>query len=196
MLKACGELYCRGEIIYTPMNWQSFKDSLAENPEAPLQFEYASEQYVSPAYHITEIKQAQITSVDCGGQINAWTEVVVQLWVPEGKAEEAPMSSGKALKIIDLVEKSLQFHPNAPVKIEYGDADFPTRQMLIEEIGTQNGEVQVSLVADKTQCKANERGGECGPKKTEKPKIVLQSLGSSLSVAEEGDACTPGSGCC
>jgi len=173
------------------MNWQSLKNSLAEYPEAPLQFEYQPQRFVAPSYHITEIKQAQITSVDCGGKMNAWTEVVVQLWVPEGKAEGEPMSAGKAMKIIDLVEKSLSIHPEAPVKIEYGAADFATQQMPVEAISQDAGELRIVLLGDKTQCKAIDRGGVCGTET--KPKIQLATIGAS---AESGACCTPESGCC
>lgn len=172
------------------MNWQTFKNTLLENKEAPLQFEYAPQSFVNAAYHITEIKQAQITSVDCGGKMNAWTEVVVQLWVPADGDQALPMSAAKAMKIVDIVEKSLPLHPQAPVKIEYGNPAFPTQQMPIESILTESGELRVSLVGDTTQCKANERGGECGPKA--KPKIQLVSIGESV----EGESCTPGGGCC
>lgn len=176
------------------MNWQNFKELLSQNDGAALQFEYAPSQWVDASYHITEIKQAQITSVDCGGKMNAWTEVVVQLWLPEKRNESTPMSAAKALKIIDLVEKSLPIHPQAPVKIEYGDEDFPTRQLLIENMGVGEKGLEVSLVADKTQCKENERGGSCGP--VEKPKIQLVSLGAAGEESVEGASCSPGSGCC
>lgn len=174
------------------MNWQTFKNTLSANNDAPLQFEYAPQDFVNAAYHITEIKQAQITSVDCGGKMNAWTEVVVQLWVPEGGEQDQPMSAGKAMKIIDLVEKSLPIHPNAPVKIEYGNPDFPTQQMPVEAVVSEGGELRVSMVGDTTQCKANERGGECGPKTNAKPKIKLAMIGDSV----EGASCSPESGCC
>ncbi|MEM6802468.1 MAG: DUF6428 family protein, partial [Bacteroidota bacterium] len=61
-------------------------------------------------------------------------------------------------------------------------------------IGLGENGLQVSLVADKTQCKANERGESCGP--VEKPKIQLVSLGAALDEGGEGASCSPGSGCC
>jgi len=80
------------------------------------------------SYHITEIKQAPITAVDCGGVMNKWTEVIVQLWEPEGKLQERAMKVGKALSIVGLVEKSLPLDPDAVVKIEFGNSQFDTRQ--------------------------------------------------------------------
>jgi hypothetical protein len=64
------------------LTWQLFKDQLKASHNLALQFQYAADQFVHASYHITEIKQATVTSVDCGGVMNAWTEVIVQLWEP------------------------------------------------------------------------------------------------------------------
>jgi len=71
------------------INWQTFKAQLQANPDLTLQFQYAEDKWVDAAYHITEIKQAPITSVDCGGVMNAWTEIIVQLWEPNTRSKNA-----------------------------------------------------------------------------------------------------------
>lgn len=168
----------------TNMNWKAFKAALLEHPGRALQFSYAAGKQVSPSYHITEIKQAPITSVDCGGVMNAWTEVIVQLWEPEEKEAERAMTAGKAMKIIDLVETKLALHPQAVVKIEFGNDEFDTRQMYPDDIMLEGENLTVYLRADATQCKATGRGQTCG-----KPKKELQTL----AVA---NTCSPESGCC
>uniref|UniRef100_UPI003D7F5E3C DUF6428 family protein n=1 Tax=Pedobacter sp. TaxID=1411316 RepID=UPI003D7F5E3C len=75
--------------------WQTFKSKLQANPEQTLQFQYAEGKFVAPNYHITEIKQAPIVSVDCGGVMNSWTEVIVQLWEPAAAANEQAMKVNK-----------------------------------------------------------------------------------------------------
>ena len=85
------------------MTWSAFKAALTENPGLDLQFEYAEGEWVQPSYHITEIKSAPITSVDCGGKVNSWTEIIVQLWEPTEKQQERAMKASKALSIIQLV---------------------------------------------------------------------------------------------
>lgn len=168
------------------MNWQTFRRAVEQNQTLDLQFQYAENKWVSPSYHITEIKQAPITSVDCGGVVNKWTEVVVQLWEPEVKQQERAMKARKALSIIELVEKSLQLGADAVVKIEFGNSNFDTRQMLPQKIYADGDNLIVDLRPDTVQCKANDRGESCGPK----PKIQLKNL------AADGNSCTPGSGCC
>lgn len=167
------------------MTWETFKATLQANPEQTLQFQYASGCWADPAYHITEIKQAPITSVDCGGVMNAWTEVILQVWESGTERQEQSMKVGKALSIINLVENSLPLHPKAIVKIEYGNPEFDTRQLLPKSMEVDGENLIVDLRADSVQCKATDRGGNCVPK----PKSQLKNLASE-------SACTPESGCC
>ena len=182
------------------MTWQSFKKQLLQNPELDLQFQYAENKWVDTSYHITEIKQAPIVSVDCGGVMNSWTEVIVQLWEPGEKQQERAMKVGKALSIVDLVEKALPLDPDAIVKIEFGNSQFDTRQMFPAEILKNGDNLIVDLRLDQTQCKAINRGGSCGTTASgeeccvqvisiEKPKVKIQNMASV-------ECCTPGSGCC
>ena len=131
-----------------PMTWGDFKSTLQRNPDLHLQFEYEAGKFVDSSYHITEIKQAPIMSVDCGGQMNSWTEVIVQLWEPSIKEVDRSMKVGKALKIVDLVEKSLPLNSKAVVKIEFGNSKFDTRQMYPGEFVADNDTFTVNLVQD------------------------------------------------
>lgn len=167
------------------MNWSEFKGALKENVALNLAFEYAEGKRVHPSFHLTEIKQAPIVSVDCGGAVNGWTEVILQLWEPQELQDSAGMPVKKALSIIELVESKIALNPAATVKVEYGNADFPTRQMLPSSLEIEGDTLLVSLEAEQTQCKALSRGETCG---TPKPKLEL--------VGTEGATCSPGSGCC
>jgi len=181
--------------------WQTFKTTLEQNPDLVLQFQYAEDKWVDASYHITEIKQAAIVSVDCGGVMNSWSEIIVQLWEPPIKESERAMQVNKALSIINLVERSLPLHPLGVVKVEFGNSEYETRQMYPGEFILDGENLIVSLTPDFTQCKAITRGGSCGTTasgeeccapevKTEKPKIQLVNLAASEQ------SCTPGSGCC
>lgn len=185
-------------VTRRPVTWGDFKSTLEQNADLHLQFEYEAGKFVDSSYHITEIKQAPIVSVDCGGQMNSWTEVIVQLWEPSVKEADRSMKVGKALKIVGIVEKSLPLDPNAIVKIEFGNSKFDTRQMYPGEFVTEGETFTVNLVPDFTQCKALSRNQSCGTssdasccapaEKKEEPKLVV--------VAEEASCCTPGGGCC
>ena len=170
------------------LTWQNFKDTLVANSESVLHFQYAAGQFVDAAYHITEIKQAPITSVDCGGVMNAWTEIIVQLYEPVNEQQDRAMKVSKALSIIKVVEKALPLNPNGIVKIEFGNSKFDTRQMLPQAITVTGDELLVDLRPDTVQCKANDRGGSCGTEA--KPLVQLKNL------AVPANSCAPGSGCC
>lgn len=182
------------------MNWQTFKAALEQHTALTLQFQYAEGKWVDASYHITEIKQAGIVSVDCGGKMNSWTEIIVQLWEPEVQDSKRAMQTSKALSIINLVEKSLSLHPLAKVKIEFGNTQFDTRQMYPGDFVIKDDNLIVNLIPDFTQCKAIESGLSCGttaneaecctPKSEQKPIVELRNLASSEQH------CTPSGGCC
>ncbi len=180
------------------LNWQHFKNAMLQNPGLDLQFQYAENKWVDASYHITEIKQAPIVSVDCGGVMNQWTEIIVQLWEPSKKEQERSMKVRKALSIIDIVEKKMPLDALATVKIEFGNSQFDTRQMYPGNIVAEGENLIVDLQPDFTQCKAIGRGGSCGTDEkgeeccapAEKPVVQLKNL----AVAPA--ACEPGSGCC
>jgi len=172
------------------INWKEFKETLVNNPELHLQFQYAEDKWVDAAYHITEIKQAPITSVDCGGLINTWTEIIVQLYEPQNQQQLQAMKVDKALSIIKVVEKALPLDTNGIVKIEFGNSQFDTRQMLPNGFNIDGENLIVDLRPDTVQCKAINRGGSCG-EPVQKTKIELKNL----ALATES-CCTPGGGCC
>jgi len=181
------------------MNWGAFKESLMANPDLDLQFQYAANKFVDASYHITEIKQAPIVSVDCGGVMNSWTEVILQLWEPSNQKQLRAMKVRKALDIFNRIEKSLPLNPLAIVKIEFGNFEFDTRQMFPNSLVADGENFIIDLRPDETQCKAINRGGSCGttdddkeccaPASAEKPKIEMKNLVLVTS-------CEPGSGCC
>ncbi|WP_414618122.1 DUF6428 family protein [Dyadobacter sp. 32] len=187
-----------------PMNWQAFKSTLLLNPDKVLQFQFAEGQFVDASYHITEIKQAPIVSVDCGGVMNSWTEIIMQLWEPSVSETNRAMKVSKAISIIDRVEKSLPLNPLGVVKIEFGNSKFDTRQMYPSEFISEGDCFTVKLAADYTQCKAITRGGSCGttPSGEECCTPAANTVTSAKQTLElepigaESQSCTPGGGCC
>ncbi|RZK72570.1 MAG: hypothetical protein EOO85_19020 [Pedobacter sp.] len=144
------------------ITWGAFKSELLQHNEQILQFAYSSDKMVDSSYHITEVKQAEITSVDCGGVMNVWTEVILQLWEPEYKETDRAMQVKKALSIIELVESKLSLNPDGIVKIEFGNSEYDTRQMYPSSFDVNHDELTIKLTPDFTQCKAITRGGSCG----------------------------------
>jgi hypothetical protein len=176
------------------LNWSNFKDILMQHPALNLQFQYEADKWIDASYHITEIKQTKITSVDCGGVMNSWTEIIVQIWEPGVNQQVRAMKVEKALSIIRVVEKALPLDALATVKIEFGNSCFDTRQMFPNEMTVDGENLVIDLLPDSVQCKAIERGGSCSttPAGDEcctpaKQKVELKNLAVT-------NCCEPG--CC
>ena len=164
------------------MNTQTFLNTLNENKEKQLLFEYAPNQFVAANYHITEVKHISVDSVDCGSQTDAWKETVVQLWEsPKEIGKRNFMEVGKALDILNKVGQMKTYDLAAELKIEYSNATFHTAQLFVNDIIVKGTDLIIKLVVEKTDCKANEL---CG--------IPSQKKEVELAAA----CCEPSSGCC
>ncbi|MFD2034299.1 DUF6428 family protein [Belliella marina] len=180
------------------MKTSEFTQILRENPEKALFFEYQSGQYVRTDYHITEIKNVNYDTVDCGGIRNQWSEVHIQLWENEIPEPDHAVDSSKALKIFEVVNKVRETFPDTEIKFEYGNSLFPTAVLPIHNIKDTGNALIVQLTPDQTTCKAKDRATTpeekaaacCGPV-SEKPKVRV-----SLASLQTANSCEPGAGCC
>ena len=162
------------------MKTKEFIELLQLHPGKSLLFEYQQGKTIAPDYHITEIKNVSVDSVDCGAGSDFWRETVVQLWEsPVEKESRGYMSAYKALSIINRVDKIKPLQQDAILKFEYGNGHFHTAQLPVMGIEIGSDQLRVKLVPDITDCKAK---SECGIPEE--------------AVATSSAQCTPGSGCC
>jgi Family of unknown function (DUF6428) len=52
---------------------------LEQHRNCNLAFAYAG-RITKPGYHLTEFKSARVTGLDCGANVESWTETILQLW--------------------------------------------------------------------------------------------------------------------
>jgi len=162
------------------MKTNEFLAILNANPSKELLFEFEPGKLLGANYHITEIKNTQIDSVDCGGRTDQWNETVVQLWEsPSEKDKTDYLSTSKAIEILNRVHGLKPMDLEAEVKFEYGNDMFHTAQLYVQEYQNRNTQLLIKLGVEKTTCKARELCGE---------EITKQ-------VVEVGE-CAPNSGCC
>ncbi|MFH6602694.1 DUF6428 family protein [Maribacter algicola] len=162
------------------MKTQEFLLLLKENPNKSLVFEYNEGHYVGANYHITEVKNVTIESVDCGARTDHWKETVIQLWEsPAEKNKREYMSTFKALGILNKVDKMKPMEKDVEVKFEYSNDNFHTAQLFVNDHMISEDRLVIKLGVEKTDCKAKE---VCGVP-------VLKE-----AVSEE--CCAPGGGCC
>ena len=63
------------------MKTQEFTSLLENHTASQLQFEIEPGKLIPATYHITEIKNTVIDSVDCGGNADTYNQTIVQLLV-------------------------------------------------------------------------------------------------------------------
>lgn len=164
------------------MNTQTFLNTLNENKEKQLLFEYAPNLFVAANYHITEVKHISVDSVDCGSQTDSWKETIIQLWEsPKEIGKRDFMEVGKALGILNKVGQMKTYNSAAELKIEYSNATFHTAQLFVKDIVVKGTDLIIKLAVEQTDCKANEL---C--------EIPSQKKEVELAAA----CCEPSNGCC
>lgn len=162
------------------MQTNEFLSLLKEHSAKSLLFKYGQDKTVGGNYHITEVKNITVDSVDCGAGTDFWKETVIQLWEsPTERATKKYMTSMKALGILQKVAGIKPMSPEAEIKFEYGNANFHTAQLFVSHFEILPDQLILSLSVEKTACKALDI---CG--------VVAEPA----SVAEP--CCTPNSGCC
>ena len=156
------------------MKTNEFLDLLAQNPEKPLLFEYETGQFVPEAYHITEIKNVSIESVDCGGKPHSEKQTIVQLW-HNGIEIGSYMEAKKAKKIFDVVDKVKPLTMDTEIYFEYGNKEVRTSNFKVQNVVNQEDKITFKLFVEPTACKP-----------------IL-----NLNVLEQAGACCgTSSGCC
>ncbi|MGI9551334.1 MAG: DUF6428 family protein [Aurantibacter sp.] len=162
------------------MQTHEFLSLLTEHPNKNLIFEYKPGQTVGANYHITEVKNITIDSVDCGAGTDFWKETVIQLWEsPKEIDKKEYMSTFKALGILKKVDKLKPIEKDVEVKFEYSNTDFHTAQLFVNDYELNGENLTLKLGVEKTDCKAKET---CGvPAET---------------ATKEEVCCSPSGGCC
>ncbi|MEM7269357.1 MAG: DUF6428 family protein [Pseudomonadota bacterium] len=138
---------------------------LAEAPEGAEVVFHDGAREVGRGYHITELKLAQIESIDCGGVRNSWTETQLQLM--EGAADSA-MQAGKMAAILSRSAESVKGLGEAPLSIEYGPLGGGLSRHGVS-VSAEDGAIRIDLTQENAVCKVMVRAGAdaescCAPK--------------------------------
>ncbi|MCF6346809.1 MAG: DUF6428 family protein [Flavobacteriaceae bacterium] len=164
------------------METKEFLSILKQNRNKALLFEYTENKFAGTNYHLTEVKNVAFETVDCGGNTNDWKETHLQIWEsPKEIEKEDYMTVDKVIDILDRVDSIRPLWLETEVKVEFGNEDFHTSILSIENTISESDRLIVKLFTNKTGCKAQE---ECG---------VLVEETSRVSTEE---SCCSGSGCC
>ena len=171
---------------------QSFLETVAAHPDAPLIFNLETAPLVGAGYHVTEVKAVLIEAMDCGGQADTWRETIVQL--SDGSAEEAKngfMTVQKFLSIYGKAASAVPVRGASELRFEYGNNERPAIQYFIDAVTLEAAGLTVNLISPGVTCKANDRIAEgsdaancgCGPSGCgPTPTAVSSSTGLTLEL--------------
>lgn len=117
--------------------------------DAPLIFS-TEDGEIGAGYHITEFKIAQVTSIDCGANLDSWAEAALQLLDGEGGSH---MTNGKFAGILAASINRVAGLGDVPVHVEFAHKNQGMRQFQLG-VPVRNGTaIHVALSDNRAHCK-------------------------------------------
>ena len=144
------------------MNLNDLQSELENVPtDLPLVF-VTGEGPIGAGYHVTELKLADIVSIDCGAQTERWSEATLQLLDGHGDAD---MPVGKFRAIVGQSMASVEGLGVSPLHVEFAHGNAGLQIFEIAEAVISDDNIALSLVPLRAVCKPAKRmagvGAEC-----------------------------------
>lgn len=154
---------------------------------APLVFSTADGP-IGEGYHVTELKLANINSIDCGAQTDTWTETTLQLLDGQGRTH---MPVGKFTSILEQSARKIVGLGDSPLRVEFshGNAGLQIFEPVAPEF--VDGGVLLKLQTIHAQCKPALTGKQTG--ETASCCASLPPLSAHEDLSEDQ---VPEPGCC
>lgn len=128
---------------------------LADHPDKPLVFLYDGKP-VRAGYHVTEVKAARFSALDCGANPEAWPEIFIQLWDVDEAARQH-MPAGKFKAITAKVSDHVALEADARLTFEVSDGVAPMGLYKAGSPEVVDGRVHVALAPRPASCKPRDR---------------------------------------
>ena len=106
---------------------------------------------VGRGYHLTELRLARISSIDCGGVADAWDEAQMQVLDAPG---DTAMSAGKMAAILDRSAAEIEGLAHAPLNVEFSPGNQGLGRYRLGAPRLADGAVTLPLTAIGPECKA------------------------------------------
>ena len=135
------------------MKTSKFISLLKKQNGKSLLMEYGPGKNILPGYHITEIKNVSIESVDCGGIQHSEKQTVVQYIDGSENNGSDYMVTDKAASIFDSVDSVKKINEDAEIYIEFGNNEFPTSNYTISDVEISDKNLKFQLEVPATVCK-------------------------------------------
>ncbi len=109
---------------------------------------------VDRGYHLTELRLARISSIDCGGVADAWDEAQMQVLDAPG---EHAMSAGRMAAILTRSAAEIDGLADAPLNIEFSPGNQGLGRYRIGTPRGTDGFVTIPLTQMGPECKVRTR---------------------------------------
>lgn len=131
---------------------------LAGHGEKTLAIVYGDRE-VQSGYHVTEVKAGSFTTLDCGGNPDAWQETVLQVEdIPsEGKPQ---MTAAKFASILSEVDQKVRLNHEARLTIEIGRNGEPMRVFDVADLSIEENRAVLTLGIRAAICKPRHRAAQ------------------------------------
>ena len=181
-----------------PMTLGGLIDALGTARGSDLAFVYG-ERVTKPGYHITEFKFARVTGLDCGANVESWSETVLQLWDIEESVTGEHMTVDKLLGIGRKAISAVGAELSSRVVFEVSDGEDAMRIFAFDRLELADGLALIHLKVEVSACKPLVRGilnlpGSCGPKTAIPSPANPAKTGSGPVIRPGGQ--TKSSNCC
>ena len=142
-----------------PATLNEFIDTLSNAaPHAAAVFQ-ADGRDIGPGYHITELKLADIHSIDCGGRQARWQEAQLQLL--DGQDGER-LTVGKVRGILEQSRAALPGLGAVPLSVEFAHGNRGLQRFTLGAPDAGPDRVGLPLINVAAQCKPAVETGCCG----------------------------------
>ncbi len=119
------------------------------DPDLPLVFATNAGE-IGGGYHVTELKRAEINSIDCGGTLSAWVETNLQLLDGSGRDH---MKVGKFIAIAERSLAAVDGLAEGQLAFEYSPENIGLHRYSAAEIRSLPDKVLLHLSEDRAACK-------------------------------------------
>ena len=126
---------------------------------APLTFQTDAGP-IGKGYHVTELKLAHVTGIDCAARMAHWTEAAIQLL--DGSVGDQ-MTVGTFIGILDQSIRNVDGLGPAPLKIEFAHGNDGMHLFLAADPILEDGRVLISLGGAQATCKPAASQACCAP---------------------------------
>lgn len=140
----------------THINIATLTNAMRDNSDLPVIFTLNG-QSISPGYHITEVKNVAVQSLDCGMGTDQWHEWVIQLLDGNANSKSGYMPARKFVSILDKALEDNQQNEHTELYFEFAPGNAALQKLSVENIGIVDDSVSVSLSGTTAQCKPLER---------------------------------------